>query len=113
MHKTHKTHIVYIHSNMNLPNSKKYIVANENYNEPMGYVVKYCQNRIFATFWVFTDNNEQLFEKQAYFYSLRHLYSESVTFVNSALIDYSPLHKSKYKMMCDFIAHYENNYTDI
>ena len=87
----------------------KNIISNENFNEDMGYLVEnYDNGSINAKFWVFTNNGEEINEKNVKFNSLRDLYDESKIFVNSDLINHSLLHESKYKMMCDFIKYYEN-----
>lgn len=91
---------------------RKYIIANEDDEGTMGYTVEHGDNHlIYTTFWAFSNDNEELLERHVSFHSLRHLYDESIAFVHSALIDYSLLHKSKCKMMRDFITFYESNHT--
>lgn len=87
--------------------SQKFLIAYEDYTDTMGYTVKQETNGIYATFWVFTDNDEEILEKHVRFHSLRHLYDASKLFVQSDLVDYSLLHQSQCKMMRDFIAYYD------
>lgn len=97
---------------MDSHNPRKYIITNEDDEGTMGYTVEHGDNhRIYTTFWVFSvdndDDDEKLLERHVSFHSLRQLYDESIAFVHSQLVDYSPLHKSKCKMMRDFIIYYE------
>ncbi len=87
----------------------RYIIKNEDYNDNMGYIIEYYDKKIYVTFWVFNGDieNEELNEKRIIYNSLDNLYEQSKIFVKSDLINYSLLHKSQYKMMCDFIRYYE------
>lgn len=80
----------------------KSILVNENYNSPAGYIIEEDDGKIYTTFW----SEEK--EVRMYYNSLDHLYEKSKLFVGSNLINYSELHKSQYKMMCDFIAYHDN-----
>ena len=103
--------LLYSIKKMYSPTPRRYIIDNEDYEGTMGYTVEYGANHlIYTTYWVFSDDNEELLERHVSFHSLCHLYDESVAFVHSQLIDYTPLHKSKYKMMRDFIEFYEINH---
>ena len=96
----------------NIINSKtdnKFILANENYNENMGYIIEHYNDNICVTFWVFIKEGDEtkIEEKQIVYNSLEILYKDSKLFIKSDLINYSLLHESKYKMMYDFIKYYE------
>jgi len=115
-------------ANNTVPN-KVIILNNEDYSNNMGYTIEQCgqaplgpttkstsycgrtpddlgQN-IYTTFWAFQKDNEKIEEKRIVYSSLDNLYKQSKIFVESDLINHSLLHQSKYKMMCDFISHYE------
>lgn len=89
--------------------SNKIIISNENYNDDMGYIIENHDNLIAVTFWAFT-HDKNIVEKNICYNSLRDLYNESLWFTNSSLTNESLLHKSKHKMMCDFIKYYKNKY---
>ena len=112
-------------ANNTIPN-KVIITNNENYSNNMGYIIEqYCQvpkepttksggrrpddfgQNIYTTCWAFQEDNEKIEEKGIIYNSLDNLYKQSKLFVESDLINHSLLHQSKYKMMCDFINHYE------
>jgi hypothetical protein len=79
-------------------------------DDNMGYEIGYTKcNRIFTKFWAFTNDGVMDEIKNVRYVSLNDLYEKSKIFVNSSLINYSLLHKSRYKMMCDFIEYYENS----
>ena len=86
--------------------SIKSIIQNENYDDDTGYIIEHHNNLIHVTFWAFTDD-ENIVERNVCYNSLDDLYNESKLFIRSSLIDLSLLHKSKYKMMCDFVKYYE------
>jgi hypothetical protein len=120
-------------ANNTVPN-KVIILNNEDYSVNMGYTIEQCgqsplgptaksggrrpddfgQN-IYTTFWAGpigpttkSENNTEIEEKKIIYSSLDNLYEQSKIFVESDLINHSLLHQIKYKMMCDFISHYES-----
>ena len=85
----------------------------EKYDDEYGYLIERGNNNcILARYWVIV-NNEEILERGARYNSPKHFYERSKLMTNSSLINYSPLHKSQYKMMCAFITYYEttNNIT--
>lgn len=93
--------------------SDKIIISSEDCSDNMGYIIEHHKNSIYTTFWIFEEDdkkNEKITDKRFSFISLEDLYEKSKLFVNSDLINYSLLHQSKYRMMCDFITYYETNY---
>ena len=88
----------------------------EKYDDEYGYLIERGNNNcILARYWVIVNNNniEELLERGCRYNSPKSFYEKSKLMTNSALINYSPLHKSQYKMMCAFITYYEttNNMT--
>jgi hypothetical protein len=84
-----------------------YVIKNEEYTDDMGYIIEDIDHRIYVTFWAFTEDSNKITEKRMSYNSLHHLYNESKVFITSSLINYSTLHRSKYRMMCDYIRYYE------
>jgi hypothetical protein len=94
-------------ANNSVPN-KVIITNNEKYSNNMGYIIEQYGQNIYTTFWAFQEDNTEIEEKKIIYSSLNNLYEQSKIFVESDLINHSLLHQSKYKMMCDFISHYES-----
>lgn len=89
------------------------ILANQdNGSDGMGYLIEEKNKEIYVTFWVFDEDDKELIRTIRY-YSLEYLYKKSKEYVETALIDYSLLHKSKYKMSREFITFYESEMSKV
>jgi hypothetical protein len=94
-----------------LQNRARLILSDET-SQDSGYIIEHgIRGGIVVSFWTFNDttSNDGYAERAILYKSLENLYEHTKEFVESALIDYSPLHISKYKMCGDFIAYYESN----
>lgn len=70
-----------------------------------GYICSVCEKsgNVFAQFWA-----EGCESSRVAFHSKESMLERSKEFVDSLLINYSPLHIAKHKMMLAYIKWYEN-----
>lgn len=86
------------------------IISQEDVGKDFGYLIERSPDKgeVFVTFWFFErDDDDEYQEKRCMYNSMNALYQDAKVFVESDLINHSPLHIAKYKMMTDYIKYYE------
>lgn len=81
-------------------------IDDEDTSKNTGYIIEHHGYKITVTNWIFEGDNEK-YDERVMYDSMESFYDDSKRFVKSDLVNYSLLHKSRYKMMCDFIKYYD------